>query len=730
MGFELIVILAGVGFSALLLIGILMLIARFYRKVDQGQALIVNTMKAEPLVTFTGAVVWPIIHRAEVMDISVKTIVIDRRGKEGLICADNIRADIKVNFFVRVNKTADHVLQVAQAIGCNRASDQATLEELFNAKFSEALKTVGKQMNFEDLYQKRNKFKDDIIEVIGRDLNGYVLDDAAIDYLEQTPIEHLDKDNILDAHGIRKITEITAAQNVATNEFKQSERKAIKKQNVEAEEAVMALDRQQAEAQAKQHREIAVIQAREQAEMERVQAEEGTRAGLAKLKQEEELAIQEQNKTRQVEVAGWNRQRVVAVEGERVEKERQLEVLTREREVELQRIAKEKALEIERKAIADVIRARIAVDKTVAEEEERIKDLRVVAESKRLKESTIIHAEAQAGELLVKELKAAEAAEEVAKHEARRRLTLAEAELESADRVARAKIRTAEGHMAETAAPGLAEARVKEADALAVEKLGLAEARVTVEKMAAMASGEEKQGLARVKVREAEAAAIQKQGAAEAQVVREKMAAEAVGEEQKGLATARVKEADAAAQEKLGLAAATSIREKLLAEASGIAEKGNAMKALDVAGREHEEYRLQLDNQRVIALEAIRVRQHLAEAQAEVMGKAFANAKIQIVGGDGAFFDKFSRAVSIGASLDGMVESSTSVQTILKDYLDGRASLPQDIKDVLSRPALSASDVSNLSISALLGKLMVGADAGVQTKLRKLAEQAKALGLE
>ena len=39
------------------------------------------------------------------MDISVKRIEIDRHGEEGLICKDNIRADIKVAFFVRVNKT-------------------------------------------------------------------------------------------------------------------------------------------------------------------------------------------------------------------------------------------------------------------------------------------------------------------------------------------------------------------------------------------------------------------------------------------------------------------------------------------------------------------------------------------------------------------------------------------------------------------------------------------------
>ena len=174
--------MAAIAIAILVLIvfGAGVIIARFYRKVDQGRALIVNTMRPEPTVTFTGKTVWPIINRAEVMDISVKTIELDRRGKEGLICRDNIRADIKVTFFVRVNKTSEDVLKVAQSIGCVRASDPETLEALFVAKFSEALKTVGKRLDFEELYIKRDDFKDQIIQVIGKDLNGYVLDDAAM----------------------------------------------------------------------------------------------------------------------------------------------------------------------------------------------------------------------------------------------------------------------------------------------------------------------------------------------------------------------------------------------------------------------------------------------------------------------------------------------------------------------------------------------------------------------
>src|SRR3954468_22746081 len=557
-----------------IIFGTLAMFSRFYRQVDQGKALIVNTIKKEPVVAFTGTVVYPIINRAEVMDLSVKTIDIDRRGKEGLICNDNIRADINVTFFVRVNKTRDDVLKVAQSLGCARASDNKALEELFTAKFAEALKTVGKHFNFEQLYTKRDDFKDKIIEVIGKDLNGFILDDAAIDYLEQTPLEHLDKDNIMDADGIRKITEITVQNNVMTNELRQKERMEMGSQNLTANEAILKFEQRQAEAEAKKAKEISIAQSREQNEAARISSDEQKKTLLVHHKNEEEALAANEGKRRGVAVAQKNREREIAVETERVEKARQLEVIGREREVSLVGISRDKEVEQQKKEIADVVRARIAVDKTVAVEEETIKDVRTVSAANRDREAVKIKADADAQTAMTKIVKAAEASEEAAKHAARQKSITAEAELETADKLARAKIRLAEGTQAEAAAEGLAKARVKEADAVATEKQGLVDARVAFEKMQSIAAGEEKQGLAKVKVKEADAAAVQKLGVAEASALREKLGAEAVGEEQKGLASAKV------------------TREKLVAEAAGIAEKATSMKALDDASRGHEEFRL------------------------------------------------------------------------------------------------------------------------------------------
>ena len=215
---------------------------RALRDVASGMALVIHRPDGTN-VSFTRAIVLPFVHRAELMDISVKTIEIDRRGREGLSCRDGIRADVKATFFIRVNNTHDDVLKVAQCVGAERAGDQAALEELFAGKLGEGLKTVAASLDFEQMFLQRDSFKDAVLEVIGHDLNGYVLDDLAIDFLEQTPIEQLDPNNLRDAEGIKKITEITSARATETAETRMESERKLAKLTVELETTQIELER-------------------------------------------------------------------------------------------------------------------------------------------------------------------------------------------------------------------------------------------------------------------------------------------------------------------------------------------------------------------------------------------------------------------------------------------------------------------------------------------------------
>jgi uncharacterized membrane protein YqiK len=465
------VLIAGISIGLFFMIMVFVLIVKWYHKVAQGTAL-VRTGMGGTKVSFSSIFVVPIFHRHEMMDISLKDLEISRVGKDGLICQDNIRADIKVAFYIRVNKSVEDVIKVAQTIGCARASAKATLVTMFDAKFSEALKTIGRRFDFVELYSSREKFKTEILQIIGTDLNGFILDDCAIDYLEQTSLEFLKADNVLDSQGIKKIAQITAEQKILANKVRRDEEKTIKKQDVESREAILELTRQLTESEEKQQREIAIIRARERAEAEKVQSEEKLKSEIARIKTEEEVSIAEQNKDRQVIVALKSKERTEAVETERVEKEKLLEANEKERVVALARIEKDKAVEEEKKNIQDVIRERVTLEKSVVEQEEKIKDTRVLAEANRMKEVALTKAMTEAEEKKMKEVKMADAMKISSEFKAQQLIIESEAQQKASESQADARKVIAEVTIVEESAKGVAEANVIEAKSKAMEKQG------------------------------------------------------------------------------------------------------------------------------------------------------------------------------------------------------------------------------------------------------------------
>ncbi|SDV99572.1 flotillin family protein [Marinobacter mobilis] len=612
------------------LLAILSLFKAFYRKVDQGQALIVNDMSATPKVYFTGAMVLPVIHRAETMKISVITLELNRTGKDGLICKDNLRADITVAFYLRVNETAEDVLRVAKSVGVGRASDRGAVNDLFNAKFSEALKTVGKKLEFMQLFEERQRFRDAIVETIGEDLNGYILEDVAIDYLEQTPKSSLDPNNILDSEGIRRITEITALHNVETNRLERDQELEIQRKNVSAREAALELERTQADAEARQRREIETLQARETSETEQVRQQERAKAEAARIKTDEEVEIAEENRLRQVEMATKARERAIQIEDVRIQQARELEDVNRQRAVEIERIGMEKSLEEERKEIAVITSERIAVERGVAEEEENIKDVRNRSEADRLKVQTVIAAEAEAEERKLKEVKAAEAAYERAKLESDEVVVRSQAELDSAEKKAAADEKLARGQQALAAADGLAQAQVQEARATAQRAEGLVEAEVKT----ANAKAEEEAGMAEVRVLE------------------QRLETEAMGEEKLGLAKAQAREAMAKA------------------EANGLVEKLKAYDNMSEEARHFEQFRMNLEVHEKETMASIDAQRIGMLENGKVMSAALKDAKFELIGGDGDIFEKFAKGLGYGKTVQGVLDKSPALQAALAGITD------------------------------------------------------------
>ena len=211
-----------------------------------------------------------------------------------------------------------------------------------------------------------------------------------------------------------------------------------------------------------------------------------------------------------------------------------------------------------------------------------------------------------------------------------------------------------------------------------------------------------------------------------------KMLAEAASADHaaKGLAEASVLEAKAVATEKQGLAEAKVLKEKYVSEAEGITEKATAMKELDGVGKDHEEFKLRLEKEKDIEIAAIDAQKAISGEQAEVLGEALKSARIDIVGGDGEFFDQLTTAVKGGKAIDRFVYNSEVATDVKNTFFNGD---PQHFKDnlkgLIEQFNLSSGEIKDLSVAALIAQLMSSNGPGVQSQLSDLLSLASNLNL-
>lgn len=699
MGFTILMIV--LGGIVVILLGFILLVARAHKKVPQGKALIRTGFGGAKVALDSGIFVIPILHKVEEMDISLKTIEVERAGSEGLICKDNMRADIKVVFFVRVNKDEKYVVEVAQTIGCSRASEQATLNSLFDAKFSEALKTVGKGFDFVDLYTEREEFKKGILKTIGTDLNGYILDDCAIDYLEQTSLSDLDQKNILDAQGIKKIEELTSIEQERTNQIRRNREQTIKEQDVETRKNILRLEKQQIEEEQKQKREIAELTTEQENAAKQVMINKNLETELIQKQSEQKLGEAEEDKQRQIILARLNKEELEKVQQQLVETEEQKAIENREKVVGIAKIEKEKILEENKRDIQVIIKERKAEEKKTVEEDQKIEDVKQLAAAERARKVAEIEASKEAEMQKILQTRKAEADKLSAEVKAQQVVIEADAKKAASQKEAEARKINAEALAAEEATVGLAEADVMKAKAEAKEMEGTTEANIL-----------QKKAEAESKAIQLKAEAERVKGLAEAEVIKEKGQIDATVTEQKGLAEAKI------------------IEQKLSSEAKGIEAKANAMKLLDGVGKEHEEFKLKLEQEKVIKLAEIQAQLGIAESQARVLASALQQAKIDIVGGETKFFDSIINAINKGKSIDRMIGNSDNLQAIKGALLgSGDDNLIARVSSFVEHYGISTESVKNLTLSALLSKIYAKASGDDKDVVMGLIETVSRLGM-
>ena len=196
------IIIGGIVAALLLLMGILGLYARYYKIAPPGFAL-VRFGQGGLRISFSKMMVFPVVHKLEYLDLRLKHFSLHQLGKSGVICRNNLRINLGIEVFMRVNAQSEAIAMVVQNIGCKRLEDPQMLGNLFLARFQEAVQAVTKEFDYEDIIKHREAYQNQILNAIGIDLQGFTLENFIITQVNLVNSALFDPNNILDAEAIR-----------------------------------------------------------------------------------------------------------------------------------------------------------------------------------------------------------------------------------------------------------------------------------------------------------------------------------------------------------------------------------------------------------------------------------------------------------------------------------------------------------------------------------------------
>lgn len=275
-------------------IGVSSTLMSFYRRTSADQAFVRTGAGGSKVVLDGGIRVVPFLHKVLEINLRTMKLGVNPRGQNALITHDNLRANVLAQFYIRVQADTEHILNAARSLGENSVNAE-TVEALVSEKLVSALRAIASQMDLFEIHTKRDEFAERVKEHVKIDLesNGLLLESVTISELDQTDPGELSDNNVFDAQGKRKITEITAAAAVERNHLEREAERAGKTKDVETRQLILQLERQQAESEAQQATEIAKVRADRERESQEAVITQQRQIELAKIEKEKQIQAQE-----------------------------------------------------------------------------------------------------------------------------------------------------------------------------------------------------------------------------------------------------------------------------------------------------------------------------------------------------------------------------------------------------------------------------------------------------
>ncbi|VVT27827.1 Flotillin [Hoeflea sp. EC-HK425] len=405
-----------VWFFSLLALALLLIIAiwflqRYYAKATLDTALVRTGLGGKRVVIDGGCFALPILHQIQRVSMGSVTFPVHRKGRESLLTKDQLRADIEMEFELRVEPTAEGIATAAQVLGMRIARGGDAIREVVGGALINAMQDAAARRNLADIHLDRSGYTAEVTQAVAEHAArlGLAMVSTSLVSVDQSDLSQLNESNAFNAQGMRRLAEMVAEQRKARIKVETETEIAIRESRLAQHQRQLELQRAEQEAEIAQQEHLKRMQseARARSDQAEAQAEFATeQARIEKTQRVKAAQVANDEALRRAEMTA-----VLALEETRIENEVQLA----KRRIEE---ASTKAAEEDARAQVLLAAERVQVQKerAIVEREQEISNLR------QKKDLALEDARVQSdvGTLLAKAKAEAEVARSLAETEQRR----------------------------------------------------------------------------------------------------------------------------------------------------------------------------------------------------------------------------------------------------------------------------------------------------------------------
>jgi flotillin len=292
---------------------------RYFAKATPETAFVRTGFGGQRVVIDGGCLALPILHQVQRVSMQAISLTVARSGAAALLTHDQLRADLEMEFELRVDPTPEGVATVAQALGSRIArSGSEAVGDVLNGALVNAMQNAAARRNLTDIHLDRASFTGEVATSVAEHAErlGLTLVSTSLLSVDQSDLSQLNESNAFDAQGLRRLAEMVAIERKARVKVETETEVAVREAHLAQHQRQLELKRAEREADIAQEEHLARLEAEARARSDRAEAEAmlaSETAQIEKAQRAKSAQVENDHTLRRAEMAA-----ILALEEEKI----------------------------------------------------------------------------------------------------------------------------------------------------------------------------------------------------------------------------------------------------------------------------------------------------------------------------------------------------------------------------------------------------------------------------